>query len=185
LRRDLEDVLREFWRGEVDGPDAKRLIKETEKEQARARQFGTLASPNRRDAANWTAIDDRLRRARLQSDGASASSRAPTHDGAMGGLSRQVESWGGSYTAAPRTMIRLSSFRDESKFSIDPPGGSKISMDLGLKCGNGGLHPHRPSIVLWFRTATRCETDLICDASRLACVGIGETAWEASQLRIA
>lgn len=33
-------------------------------------------------------------------------------------------------------MLGLRSFRNKSKFGIDPPGGSKISMRLGLQRAN-------------------------------------------------
>jgi hypothetical protein len=38
LRRDLEEILQEFWRGNPGGPVARRLIAEAERETARDRE---------------------------------------------------------------------------------------------------------------------------------------------------
>jgi hypothetical protein len=53
LRQALEAVLREFHGGDHDGPVARRLIKETEKERARARQIwdARIAKRDRTGAA--------------------------------------------------------------------------------------------------------------------------------------
>jgi hypothetical protein len=61
LRGDLEEILQEFWRGNPDGPVVRRLIKESEKEQARARQIWD-ASLNR---ARRVSVE---RRCRCQGD---------------------------------------------------------------------------------------------------------------------
>jgi hypothetical protein len=47
LRRALKAPLREFQGGDHDGPGARRLIKETEKERARARQIWDARIANR------------------------------------------------------------------------------------------------------------------------------------------
>jgi hypothetical protein len=39
MRRDLEEILQEFWRGDPDGPVAQRLIEANAKEAARQRQI--------------------------------------------------------------------------------------------------------------------------------------------------
>jgi hypothetical protein len=58
LRQALEVALREFHGGDHDGPVARRLIKETEKERARARQIWDARIAKRdRLASNLHAIN--------------------------------------------------------------------------------------------------------------------------------